>query len=911
MDVNATLISQTSEIGINFDTPIHGINASASWENISTATNGYQVEVYKNGSRIINTSTINTSYSIDSSNFTAGDSLFVRMQARATNTHNASAWGTSPTRTVVRASQTAPTSITFNTPFLNTSSTISWARVDTATGGYSLEKSINGGAWEVYSNNLAQPLLGNPSIVLPASLFSELGSTIRFRVRANPTITHNPSPYTTSENRTIASSGQSIPAAPTLASRTSTTITLNSLGEGIEYSRGNNVWTTSTLFTELTPGTSYTFYARRAETLTQSASGSSSSILNTDKGIQNAPQAPIAFSITTNRITLVDLGSGVEYKRGSEDWTQNREFSNLQPGTNYTFTARKSETPTHYASLPSLVATITTQQLSRQDYSESLKVNDMVRLGSDLFRVVKVDDSGPMLVAHDVAEKRVFDNITNNWAESSIREYLNGTYYNRFNSFEKAAIRSVEHQRVLGKMDKVRLLEEGDLFLLGNNINKGEAYWLITPYSSQEEFTGLIEDPDRQSVGSTIDIKLYTVDGNGSIGQSRPRARLGVVPVIHLSTNINYKGQGTFENPYVISGDMNRDEQARPSTPTLHFLRDKEDRYLEWVGVNTAANGYDIEIVIVTETGEERSELKTSANNKLKLDNSLYGLNNRVKYRIRSRATNANGYSVWSLFSDEVRVRRAAQRTNDLEVGELVERAGTLKRVVGKVQDREIVLSEGEFLKIGLNLEYITRDNQEHYYKLIEPVELLNNQNLINQRDRARTVIDEVMDEKFTNEERNRAVLQYIVANNRSLYSPPSGVEMTSKVFLLGMDELNQYVIERVLDGQEGWLEKDYLKKPSEQLMSRLNNREQNNPAQQRAVRTIQDLEYWRYWLRTPKGDTPNQVLTVTEDGKVGYYLSNMTFGGVAPAMYIDLNLVNLIEVEQDGRTVKEIVPKN
>ncbi|NLW79766.1 MAG: hypothetical protein GXY32_10205 [Ruminococcaceae bacterium] len=77
---------------------------------------------------------------------------------------------------------------------------------------------------------------------------------------------------------------QTAPGAPTLASKTSTTVTLNSI-DGAEYQRGSGAWQDSPVFTGLSPNTTYYFYARMKETDTHKASSRSSSLsVRTDAG---------------------------------------------------------------------------------------------------------------------------------------------------------------------------------------------------------------------------------------------------------------------------------------------------------------------------------------------------------------------------------------------------------------------------------------------------------------------------------------------------------------------------------------------------------------------------------------------------------------------------------------------------
>ena len=67
------------------------------------------------------------------------------------------------------------------------------------------------------------------------------------------------------------------PAAPTLASATATSITLNAVS-GYQYSLGGTYWQDTTTFHNLTAGAAYTFYQRVAETDTTLASAASASV---------------------------------------------------------------------------------------------------------------------------------------------------------------------------------------------------------------------------------------------------------------------------------------------------------------------------------------------------------------------------------------------------------------------------------------------------------------------------------------------------------------------------------------------------------------------------------------------------------------------------------------------------------
>ena len=80
--------------------------------------------------------------------------------------------------------------------------------------------------------------------------------------------------YTKDFTISVTKALQTAPDPPTLASSTSTSITLNTIS-GCEYCRDNGNWQISPIFTELTPNTSYTFTQRKAETETHLASQAS------------------------------------------------------------------------------------------------------------------------------------------------------------------------------------------------------------------------------------------------------------------------------------------------------------------------------------------------------------------------------------------------------------------------------------------------------------------------------------------------------------------------------------------------------------------------------------------------------------------------------------------------------------
>jgi hypothetical protein len=105
-----------------------------------------------------------------------------------------------------KGTQGTPLNIIFDVPTYGSSQSISWGRMDTASSGYEVQISRNGGAWVDYDLNVAQPTSGNPSLSIPASEFNSMG-TRRFRIRAKENESYYASDYGESNTRTVAQKG--------------------------------------------------------------------------------------------------------------------------------------------------------------------------------------------------------------------------------------------------------------------------------------------------------------------------------------------------------------------------------------------------------------------------------------------------------------------------------------------------------------------------------------------------------------------------------------------------------------------------------------------------------------------------------------------------------------------------------
>ena len=158
----------------------------------------------------------------------------------------------------------------------------------------------------------------------------------------------------------IVKISQTAPSIPTMASRTSTSITLNSIS-GCEYKIASGNWQDSVVFSGLSIVTEYTFYIRKKETDTHYASPSSNGAkFKTDKGTQSVPSAPNVTNIEHDRATVTGV-SGTEVRLDNGIWYDSpHTFTNLTEETEYNAYARMKETLTHYASDSSFANNFTT-----------------------------------------------------------------------------------------------------------------------------------------------------------------------------------------------------------------------------------------------------------------------------------------------------------------------------------------------------------------------------------------------------------------------------------------------------------------------------------------------------------------------------------------------------------------------
>lgn len=155
----------------------------------------------------------------------------------------------------------------------------------------------------------------------------------------------------------------SAPAAPTLQSKTSTTITLNS-NSGCEYSIDGVNWQASNVFTELKPNTTYKLYQRYSETSTSYVSDKSEALsVTTPKKTAETPAAPTLRDANATTIVL-EKTEGFEYSKDGTTWQDSNVFAGLTANTQYSFYQRVKETDTTLVSEASPALNVKTAEKS-------------------------------------------------------------------------------------------------------------------------------------------------------------------------------------------------------------------------------------------------------------------------------------------------------------------------------------------------------------------------------------------------------------------------------------------------------------------------------------------------------------------------------------------------------------------
>ena len=129
------------------------------------------------------------------------------------------------------------------------------------------------------------------------------------------------------------------------------------VGAGVQCRLGNEgAWVTlgqnetDYTFTDLTPQTTYTIYARKPATESQFASAEASDEVTTKSSAAEPPA--MTYEVTANSITL-SYSAPWQYQTSDDEWISvegSKEFTSLEAATEYTFTVRVAESETAEAS---------------------------------------------------------------------------------------------------------------------------------------------------------------------------------------------------------------------------------------------------------------------------------------------------------------------------------------------------------------------------------------------------------------------------------------------------------------------------------------------------------------------------------------------------------------------------------
>lgn len=254
------------------------------------------------------------------------------------------------------------------------------------------------------------------------------GSTYKVVARKSETDTQKAGQNSSATSITMPKKEQAAPIlAPTISSRTSTSITVDAW-TGEEYSvDGGKTWAKSdgngkVVFDGLTPGTTYAVVSRYVETSTLSASPNSPAMSITMlKEEQVAPNTPPKISGYTSTTITVVAKDGEEYSiDGGKMWIKADKndkivFDGLIPGETYEVISRKAETASLNASMSSPAMSVTTSKAEQDAPNSAPRVEatstTAISVLGNVGEEYSIDD-GKTWVKPNSDGNAIFDNLT-------------------------------------------------------------------------------------------------------------------------------------------------------------------------------------------------------------------------------------------------------------------------------------------------------------------------------------------------------------------------------------------------------------------------------------------------------------------------------------------------------------------
>ncbi|MCL2054428.1 MAG: DUF6273 domain-containing protein [Oscillospiraceae bacterium] len=142
------------------------------------------------------------------------------------------------------------------------------------------------------------------------------------------------------------------------------------------------------------------------------------------------------------------------------------------------------------------------------------KIGSIIPFGGYDWRVLDVQNSKVLLITKDVIEKRKFDASTNNWTKCELRKYLNGAFYNSFDTSDKSRIVSFNSDNVfLLSVDEARKYFKNDSDRAAKYGKEASWWWLRSPGDYGDSAAGVLSDGSVYVLG----IDFYDVSAVGGV----------------------------------------------------------------------------------------------------------------------------------------------------------------------------------------------------------------------------------------------------------------------------------------------------------------------------------------------------------------------------------------------------------